>query len=226
MTAPSDALIASYCAMIYQPTAIVTGFDHFDAGIDDNVCWALKKISGFDLFIFRGSLTIPDWINDLRALAVPSPIGHVDVGFYSGMTKWWGEAKAMISQPAIVGGHSLGASHADVGSALMTIDGMPPVSRVVFGEPKPGLMDFAQIIRNIPAASYRNGNDTHHDLVTDVPFSFPPLEYVHPTPIVPVLAEPTGGLFATMGVFAYHHITLYETAVAALGLTTTKEIPA
>ncbi len=223
MTAPSDALLASYCAKIYQPTAIIAGFDHFDGGADDGICWALKKLTGFDIFIFRGTKTLPEWIADARALAVPSRIGHVHVGFYSGMPQWWIEARQMITQPVVVTGHSLGASHADIAAAEMTVDGMPPVSRVVFGEPKPGLMDFAKIIQDIPASSYRNGNDTHHDLVTDVPFSFPPLEYVHPTPIVPVLAEPTGDLFETMGVFAYHHITLYETAVAALGLTTTKE---
>ncbi len=223
MTPPSDALIASYCALIYQPLAIISGFDHFDAGLDDNVCWAIKKLPGFDLIIFRGSITIPDWINDLRAIAVPSRIGHVDVGFYSGMEKVWTEAPPILTQPVIVSGHSLGASRASVMTAMMKVDGHVPVSRVIFGEPKPGLLDFSKIVECVPASSYRNGNDTHHDLVTDVPFSFPPLQYMHPTPIVPVCCEPTGDLFAKMGVFAYHHIGLYETAVATLGRTTTPE---
>ncbi len=223
MTVPSDAQIANYCAMIYEPNAVIS-FDHFDAGIDDGVCWALKKLPGFDLIIFRGSITFQDWWRDLMAaIAIPSRIGTVDVGFYSGMEKVWPEALPMISQPVIVSGHSLGAARADLLVALMTVDGKPPISRVVFGEPKPGLVDLATIIEDIPASSYRNGDRTHHDIVTDVPSTFPPVQRVHPTPIVPVSEEPTGGLFATWGIFAYHHITLYETAVATLGRTTTPQ---
>lgn len=212
---PSDALIASYCGMVYKPTALFD-FDHFDAGLDDGVCWALKKLDGFDLVVFRGSITLQDWIADFRALAVPSRIGHVHVGFYAGMEHVWSDLRPMLTQPAIVAGHSLGAARAGVLAALMTVDGAAPAARVVFGEPKPGLMDFAQIIKSVPARSYRNGDDLHHDLVTDLPLSFPPLEYVHPTPIVPVCCRPTGGEFEQMGVFAYHHVELYETALAVL----------
>src|SRR5258708_6502676 len=155
---PSDALIASYCGMIYKPTALFD-FDHFDAGLDDGVCWALKKLHGFDLIVFRGSITLQDWIADFRALAVPSRIGHVHVGFYAGMEHVWKDLRPLISQPAIVAGHSLGAARADVMTALMTVDGAPPAARVVFGEPKPGLLDFAGIIKAIPARSYRNGDE-------------------------------------------------------------------
>ena len=213
---PSDALIASYCGMLYKPTAIIAGFDHFDAGLDDGVCWALKKLPGYDLVICRGSVTLQDWIRDFRALALPSRIGHVHVGFYAGMEQVWTDLRPLISQPAIVAGHSLGAARAAVMAALMSVDGTPPVSRVVWGEPKPGLMDFAEIIKAIPARSYRNGDDRHHDLVTDVPFSFPPLQYVHPTPIVPVCCKPSEIEYEQLGAFAWHHWDLYETATAVL----------
>lgn len=212
---PSDALISSYCGLIYKPTALFD-FDHFDSGLDDGVTWAIKKLPGFDLIVFRGSITLQDWIRDLRAMAVPSRIGHVHVGFYAGMESVWHDLRPLLTQPAIVAGHSLGAARAGVLAALMTVDGAPPVSRVVFGEPKPGLMDFGAIIKGIPARSYRNGDDRHHDLVTDLPFSFPPLEYAHPTPVVPVCCKPDVSEFEQMGVFAFHHIELYETAVAVL----------
>src|SRR5216684_6251424 len=133
---PSDALIASYCGMIYKPTAIISGFDHFDAGLDDGVCWAMKKLDGFDVVVFRGSITLQDWVADVRALAVPTRIGHVHVGFFSGMEHVWSEAQPLISQPVIVTGHSLGAARAGVMCALMAADGAPPAERVVFGEPK------------------------------------------------------------------------------------------
>lgn len=212
----TDALIASLCGLIYKPTAIISGFDHFDAGLDDGVCWALKKLPGFDVVVFRGSITLQDWINDFRALAIPSRIGHVHVGFFAGMEHVWSELRPLVNQPVIVAGHSLGAARAAVVTGLMVADNAPPIARVAFGEPKPGLLDFADRIKHIPARAYRNGDARHHDLVCDVPLSFPPLQYVHPTPIVPVCCKPEGDQFATLGAFAWHHIGLYETALAVL----------
>lgn len=212
----TDAELAGFCGAIYQPSAPLAGFDHYDAGMDDGVCWGLKKLIGCDVLIFRGSLTLTDWLDDFRALAVPSRIGHVHRGFYAGMERVAIEAKPMLSQPVIVTGHSLGAARAAIMTAIMVVDGLAPIARVVFGEPKPGLMDLAAIVGKIPARSYRNGDALHHDLVTDVPFSFPPLQYVHPTPIVPVCCRPRGDEFEAMGVFAWHHIELYETALAVL----------
>ena len=213
---PTDAAIVALCAEIYQSSAIAGAFDYYDAGMDDGICWAVKRLVGFDIVVLRGSVTIKDWLRDIQALAMPSRIGHVHSGFYAGMEYMWADLKPMLSQPAIVTGHSLGAARAAVLSALMMVDGVPPVARVVFGEPKPGLLDFAKLIAGIPGRSYRNGDDTHHDLITDVPFSFPPQQYVHPTPIIPVCCQPTGDLFSTMGVFAYHHIQLYQAALAAV----------
>ena len=209
---PSDALIASYCGMIYSPLALLK-FDHFDAGEDDGVCWALKRLPGFDVVVLRGSVTGLDWIRDLRAMASRTRIGHVHVGFFTGMEHVWGDLRPLISQPCIVTGHSLGAARAAILTALMTADGVPPVARVVFGEPKPGMIDLAEVIRDVPGRSYRNGDEVHHDLVTDVPFSFPPLQYVHPTPIIPVFCKPHQDEFAANGVFAWHHWDLYETAI-------------
>ena len=213
---PCDAAIVELCAEIYRPTAIVGAFDHYDAGMDDGICWAVKRLDGFDVVVFRGSVTRQDWLRDIQVVAMPSRIGHVHSGFYSGMEHMWGDLKPMLSQPAIITGHSLGAARADVLTALMTVDSVPPVARVVFGEPKPGLLDFAKLITGTPGRSYRNGDSTHHDLITDVPFSFPPEQYVHPTPIIPVCCRPAGVEFADLGVFAWHHIGLYQTAIAAL----------
>ena len=97
----------------------------------------------------------------------------------------------------------------------MVNDGQPPAARIVFGEPKPGLLDFALLIKDVPGWSFRNGDALHHDLVTDVPMTLPPFQFVHPTPIIVVTAEPSEGLFSTLGVFAFHHIELYSTAIAA-----------
>lgn len=213
---PSDALCASLCQDIYSPTALIGGWDHIDGGADDRVFWALRRFDGFDTITFRGSNNPGDWITDFRAFAIKTRIGHVHEGFFSGMEKMWAEARPLIKQPCVVDGHSLGAGHADIFCGLMVADGQPPAARVVFGEPKPGLIDFAALIKDIPSRSYRNGDATHHDLVTDVPFSLPPLQYVHPTPVIPVCAEPDGDMFSRLGAFAYHHIELYAAALAAL----------
>jgi hypothetical protein len=222
---PSDALIVSLCADIYNPVALIDRtWDHFDLGADDGVCWGLKKLDGYDAVIFRGSITLQDWLRDLFVLPLPAMlplstrIGHVHAGFYLGMEHVWQELRPMVSQPVVIGGHSLGAARASDLCALMVVDGVTPAARVVFGEPKPGLIDLAEIIKDVPARSYRNGDKLHHDLVTDVPMTFPPHQFVHPTPIVPVCAEPTGDLFSRLGAFAYHHIQLYQAAVAALTL--------
>lgn len=213
---PSDALIASICGAIYKPTALIDEWAHIDAGLDDGVFWAIKRLSGCDVVCFRGSITLQDWIRDVRAMAVPTRVGHAHAGFYAGMENVWTEARPLIQQPVIVCGHSLGAARAAVMTALMLADGAPPLARVVFGEPKPGLLDFAQFVKDVPARSYRNGDAKHHDLVCDVPLSFPPLQYVHPTPIVPVNCPPEGSLFEKLGAFAWHHISNYETALAVL----------
>lgn len=217
---PTDGAIAALCAAIYLPSAIVD-FDHFDAGEDDGICWAVKKLPGFDVVVLRGSVTTQDWIRDFRAMARLTRVGHVHDGFYAGMEHMWADLRPLLFNPCIVTGHSLGAARAAVLCALMAVDGIPPVTRVVFGEPKPGLIDLAKIISGIPGRSYRNGDDVHHDLVTDVPFSFPPLQYVHPTPIVPVCMRPEGSTFAQLGVFAWHHIQLYSAALAAITLQET-----
>jgi hypothetical protein len=210
---PTASDLVKLCAQIYHPNAAVSGFDHLDAGMDDGVCWALKRLEGCDVVVFRGSVTLQDWVRDVRALAVPSRIGHVHTGFYAGMEQMWRDCEPLISQPVAVTGHSLGAARADVLAAMMTADGNPPVLRIVFGEPKPGLIDFTSPIATIPGGSYRNGDELHHDLVTDVPFTFPPEEYVRPTPIIPVCATPPAD--DRWGPFSWHHITLYQAAIAA-----------
>jgi hypothetical protein len=225
---PTDADLVNLCGLIYSPTAVVDDWDYLDLGPDDGICLALKKLDGCDVIVFRGSITVHDWIDDIMVLPIGSigplktVMGNVHFGFYSGMEKVWAELKPLITQPVIVTGHSLGAARADILCGLMIADGMSPVARVVFGEPKPGLMDFGAYIKNVPGRSYRNGDTKHHDVVTDVPMLFPPLQFVHPTPIIVVTAEPSGDFFSRLGLFAYHHIELYQAAVAALSQEASK----
>jgi hypothetical protein len=141
-------------------------------------------------------------------------LGPIHQGFGLGMDRCWARIKAQTKGPWIVGGHSLGAGRADVLTGLMVEDGCPPLARVVFGEPKPGFKRLADYISGIPGRSYRNGNPQHHDLVTDVPLTFPPEEYVHPTPLIEVDCEPDAAVVERWGAFRYHHMPLYAGALA------------
>lgn len=207
---PTDADTAALCAAVYSNGSTPpVAWDHFDAGEDDGVCWAIKRLPGYDAVVLRGSVNFKDWIRDFSAAPIFTRIGHVHNGFHAGMEHAWADIRVRLKQPSIVTGHSLGAARAAILTGLMVKDGIPPVARVVFGEPKPGFQNLADIVARVPGRSYRNGNGTHHDLVTDQPLL--PLEFIHPTPMLPVCAPPAAN--DPDIAFAWHHMPLYQVAV-------------
>jgi hypothetical protein len=130
------------------------------------------------------------------------------------MDATWAEIKATTTGPYRVIGHSLGAGRAAILCGLMIADGAMPVERVVWGEPLSGFDRLAKLIAPIPARSYRNGDGRLlHDRVTDVPFSFPPEEFVRASTLIDVCAPPDGPIIARLGVFSWHHMALYLEAM-------------
>jgi hypothetical protein len=214
MTRPIDQLCVNLCAQLYDGSGT---WDHLDDGADDGVYWALKRVMGmYDIVVLRGSITAHDWVEDFRAFPVKTRFGSVHLGFYEGMEWMWKELAAMSTNPVVVTGHSLGAARADILCALMVDERKPPIHRAVFGEPRPGLQDFADFIKDVPGNGYRNADASGHDIVTDVPLNLTGnLSFIHPKPLVDVTASPTGSFFETHSPFAYHHIQLYEAALAA-----------
>lgn len=223
MAVPSDAELAQLaCVAIYSPTVATDGvFEHIDTGPDDGVFWGLYRGDGFDVPTFRGSHEMLDWRRDARAQPMLSRIGTVHSGFYAGLEKCWAEMRPLIKQPVYLTGHSLGASRATQMTAIMVVDKMPPVARVVFGEPKAGFADLAAIVNTVPGRSYRNSYAVFHDEITDE--ALIPLDYIHPTPPISIPCEPTGNLLARFGFFALHHGPVYKAAMDALALTTKGE---
>lgn len=217
--AVDDAAIARLACAIYGYAGdSPEPWDHFDRGSnDDGVCWALRRLDGVDVLVLRGSTTLLDWLRDFDFVRNPfrhRDLGAVHAGFFLGMPEMWAEARAMVGANVIVAGHSLGAARAAILTGLMVLDGRPPARRVVFGEPYPGLQNFADLIRAVPAASYCAGDAHGHDLVTDVPFPLPPeLPYVRATPLVPVRATPGADIRSRWWIFAYHHMQLYRAAL-------------
>lgn len=212
MTLPT---IASWMERTYNTHE---GFDYFESGNQNNgVCWGAKKVDGTTLILLRGSVTFQDWIRDLMAITIPIPhgaLGPLHPGFAKGMDATLAEILSHTTGPRILVGHSLGAARSAILTGLMVLGGVAPIARVCFGEPKPGFKTLAGILSHIPTFSFRNGDENHHDLVTDVPLSFPPEEYIHPNPLTKVSAPPPEG--DRWGLFAYHHMSLYVEAVAGI----------
>ena len=209
---PTDVDLVNLCAQIY---ASPNGWDYYDSGPDDQVVWALKKLDGCDVVVFRGSITAHDWWEDARAVPLKTRIGTVHEGFYSGMEHMWSDVAPMLTQPVMVTGHSLGAARADILTGLMVADGKPPIRRAVFGEPRPGLADFAAFLKDVPGHGFRNSDVHGHDLVTDVPLRLAgEFDFVHPSELVYVTASPTA-VERLDPMFCYHHIPLYQKAMLA-----------
>jgi hypothetical protein len=212
----TDQHAAALCSGIYNlPGSVPVEWDNYDAGADDGVTWALKKIDGVWLLVFRGSVTLDDWLCDLQAFSRWSPDlqAHVHPGFNRSIHGVWNDAKAIIgADPWIVTGHSLGAARAANAAAYAIVDGKPPLARIVFGEPKSGFADMCAIVAKATGRSYMNqAADGHgHDLVTDVPFTLTFQPYTRASEVVPLDVTPPP--YDGIDHFRFHHIELYLSA--------------
>jgi hypothetical protein len=211
---------AMWCVGLYnysgQPSV---NWDHVDAGEDDDVCWAVKRVGEVDIVVLRGSATLEDWIRDADAMAITPAthpvLGSVHAGFYAGMEKVCEEVLARNPKNLIITGHSLGGARATILTALLKANGKPPLARVTFGEPRPGFAELADYLEDVPGRAYCNGND----YVTKLPFSITGMfPYVHPTPLIAVAAAPAPG--DPWGPFAPHHSQLYAEALKTINTGT------
>lgn len=202
---------------IYGQAPIV--WDFFSDGMrSDSVVWgAVRGPDGVTTIVLRGSIVLKDWLRDVVAFADPfvhNVLGPVHIGFWLGMDATWAEIKANTTGPYRVIGHSLGAGRAAILVGLMIADGAMAVERVVWGEPLSGFQRLADLIAPVAARSYRNGDGKFmHDHVTDVPYSFPPEEFVRASPLIDVNVPPSGPLIKRLGLFAFHHMSLYLEAM-------------
>jgi hypothetical protein len=215
----SDLTLANLCAALYHTDE---NWMHYDDGADsDGVCWAVKDIGDISVIVLRGSVVAEDWRRDFQAFVSPfshDDLGPVHPGFLSGMRTVQREVDELIpigGNKIIITGHSLGAARASILTGLLqlTTRRSDVIRRVVFGEPRPGFQHLADIVSEVSGVSYRNVANGSHDVVTDVPFSVPPENYVHPTPLTDASAAPDGDLVNKWGPFALHHIGLYVKAL-------------
>ncbi len=184
------------------------------AGVD----WAFKLYNGMQVICFEGSHNVPDWIRDFEAVMSHTMWGGVEEGFYTGMTQVAARLlpDLSFSSPLIVAGHSLGAAHAHILTAMLIAKGFTPerIKRVTFGSPRVGDKNFCGTLKNSPVRSYRNyGSILDQDYVCTVPTWIPiwapyhhPGEYIY----IDVPAEPDDKwLFLRR-----HHLFLYRKGLA------------
>ena len=208
---------ARLCYSIYAyPDSPLTAWDLYR---EDQVCWGVTKVDDLWYLVFRGSVTALDWERDFEALAVYDPVldAHVHPGFARDIQGIVQQAVDFIGgQPMAITGHSLGAARSAIAAAHAIKAGTPPIARVAFGEPRPGFMDLAQLISQVPNYNFVNCDANGYDRVTGVPFTLPEEWYVAGSPQIDVTASPAAD--DEWGpLFSYHHIQLYYAAIQKLG---------
>lgn len=183
--------------------------------VDDPICWAIVKVDDLWYLVFRGSVTRDDWEHDFEAIATwcDDLWAHVHPGFHDGVKDILLAALSLIGDdPYVIVGHSLGAARAAIASAYaILLASKKPLARIVWGEPRPGFMDFARILTEIPNYNFVNGNASEYDRVTDVPFTLPFEWYCAGSPHLFVCESPTDAQFN--GIFAWHNFVLYNAAM-------------
>lgn len=201
-------------------------WDFCDDGTnDDGVFWALMIDADAIYVVFRGSASLQDWLRDLNCWAKPwvhSALGPVHPGFLLGIEQVAHELSDRITaldpaghKPVILTGHSLGAARATICAGMLIAKGLlhNPLGRIVFGEPRPSFRFLADMLKYNLAqnVSYMAASERGHDRVTDLPFSFPPEEFVHATPLIAVDVQPAPG--DPLGIFAWHRMSGYALAL-------------
>jgi hypothetical protein len=210
--------IAALCLAVYPGQPLIQ-WDELELPAD-GVAFGLKHFDTVTAVIFRGSVTLGDWLRDIEAVADPlehDGLGPVHPGFFAGLPELWNRLKPKLTnKPCVIAGHSLGAARASLFTGLMVLDNCRPVRRLCFGEPRPGFPRAGNIIAGIRARSYCNGNGRAHDLVTDVPFTTWIEDYVHPTPLIPVCEPPSDADVQRDVLFAWHSMALYALVTPAI----------
>ena len=172
-------------------------------------CFALRygPQDGVMRLAFRGSASFLDWLHDLDARTVYTPLGPLHEGF-------WRDASAMVEvlsvlepQPTEICGHSKGAAEALIVAASLIAAGWPTPRLMTVGCPKfvgQGSL-VPHLLQDCPGAHYRHGLDP-------VPLLPVELARAYDMARLPRVRE-------TLDVINDHLIPAYEAAVALhLGL--------
>jgi hypothetical protein len=215
---------AEICAAVAELYAGGAAWDHYwPAIVDRGVECAMRQQGDADLVVFRGSMTLVDWIRDaISELDQPldgfRAIGDLPLGFGLGMVEVHRALGAVLrpGKRLIATGHSLGAARAAIFAGMMAQSAGSVGDLVLFGCPRPGRQPLKAALSAWSIRSYRNRHDRVCDVPTDPPDShvaeFIQLEEridwsaLSAIARIEELADP----------FRDHHIALYLQGVATL----------
>jgi hypothetical protein len=214
-----DLLCAELVGELYDHT-FDSMWDHFWP--EDGSYVAHRSLPDADVIVWRGSVSITDWLQDFNRAALPTidpDLGMVHPGFIAGVraaSTHLLDVCEKATKPLWITGHSLGAAHAALHAALLTKLGRQIERVVLFGCPRPGYADLRTRLEPVNIHSYRNQCPEGHDLVTDVPvWDGSCLYYVDVRAFTTVAVSPPTKIDA-WGPLAYHHLWMYLTGVAAM----------
>lgn len=189
----------------------------------DGAYAAIKSVGDTDYLMFRGSTTFLDWIEDFQDGAIPytdHDLGPVHPGARSGVLQVKPSIDKTLRRKYVICGHSLGALHAAIYSGYKSVEGNPPQSVILWGEPRSGGPKLHDLVNTSKTYvySYRNQDTDGHDLVTDVPFDIPEIApYRHVSDgFIPVTHSPLPDDIWLA--FRYHHFGLYARALGATSI--------
>lgn len=168
LTLPTPLQICNKVAASYAlpPTVTVAG----------DVRLVMSRVNGVLVVSFPGTrlTSAEDILRDLATWPVDVPnhpkLGRCHEGFVSGAEAALPILQA-LTEPFVIGGHSLGGGEAVAAAALLIDGGVKPLGLTVFGCPRVSLcscMGDLITASGIPVVSYRNGNDP----ITEEPFMF------------------------------------------------------
>jgi hypothetical protein len=202
MTSP-DLACAQLCADSYS--------DHsqFDYIHEAPAVWmGVRHDDDVTTIACRGSYDIPDWVANVQFRMVMDPdLGGVEEGFITGIRDAFDNVARRIGiNPVRITGHSRGAAHGAVLSAIMLKAGAPPRLVILFGCPRPGAEKLKYLLSGTTIRSYRNRTDPVCDLPEPLLDLLP---YVHVRDFTPVDVAPADPL----DILGDHHILNYVTAM-------------
>jgi hypothetical protein len=94
----------------------------------------------------------------------------------------------------------------------MKAQGRAPTFLMPIAPPRVGFQPFLDYLSDIDAIAWRNGDFTHRDLVTEVPFTLPSFPFAQ-RPLTDISAPPPPN--DEWGLLAWHHLELYISGIAA-----------
>jgi triacylglycerol lipase len=140
---------------------------------------ARNQALGNVFVVFRGTISLEDWLSDFTFPQVAHPWGQVEEGFTHLYVQCSADVRAAVPRSGaapnvLVTGHSLGAGLATLATADLVCSGVSPGAAMCsFAGPRVGDLDFAAAFNRQVAQAWRIVNT--EDIVTTIPLATPSL---------------------------------------------------